>query len=620
MEFRVLGPLDVRIGDETIALGGGKQRAVLAVLLLRAGEVVSMERLVDEVWGDDPPPSAAHTLESYVSRLRQLFNGHGPLLVRRGAGYALEIGDATLDARGFVELQERAGLAAAMDEHHDVVDLTAAALAMWRGPALADVALASAGRAEADRLEELRLRTYELRFDAELALAQHERAIGELQTLVAQNQYRERFVAQLMLALYRAGRHAEALEVYEQTRRRLDEDLGLQPSTDLQQLSGRIVRQDPELRWLGAMQSSRPVAVMRSKARRLTELVIVGAGVAAVMAFTASGSTPRLPAVTQASAIGTSPIALVLPKDNPEPWVNPKLIRQVRSVAGSRSIETEVVLAASSPSEREIARIWDRLDDGDFGMAVVVGNALSKVVAPIAREVTGTHFVFLDASLTELSLVGAQNATGAPFRGEQTVELAGYLSGLAPRRDGFGKADMVSVVLGVRSPHAKRVARAFERGVRRSRPGVRVRVDYANEVNDPTTCELIANDQIDAGSDVVLAAAGSCGLGALAVARLRGVWGIGRYEDGAIEEDPHMLAATMKDWFRATGQLLTDYELRRLAAGKDEVFDLNDDYAVMIWVNSSVPESMWSKVTELCSKIRIRDRDESGHRNGMIEG
>jgi len=101
MEFRVLGPLDVRLGGETLALGGGKQRAVLAVLLLRAGEVVSVERLVDEVWGDDPPPSAAHTLESYVSRLRQLFNGHGPRLVRRGAGYALELGDATLDARGF---------------------------------------------------------------------------------------------------------------------------------------------------------------------------------------------------------------------------------------------------------------------------------------------------------------------------------------------------------------------------------------------------------------------------------------------------------------------------------------------------------------------------------------
>ena len=169
---------EVSSGGEQISLGGAKQRAVLAVLLLRAGEVVPVERLIDEVWGTDPPPSAAHTLESYVSRLRQLFNGHGPRLVRRGAGYALELGEAMLDARGFVELQERASLAGAMDEHADVVELTAAALAMWRGPALADVALASAGRAEADRLEELRLRTHELRFDAELALGRNEQAIG----------------------------------------------------------------------------------------------------------------------------------------------------------------------------------------------------------------------------------------------------------------------------------------------------------------------------------------------------------------------------------------------------------------------------------------------------------
>jgi DNA-binding SARP family transcriptional activator len=207
MSFHVLGPLEVRVGDEALVVGGAKQRAVLAVLLLRAGEVVPVERLVDEVWGNDPPPSAAHTLESYISRVRQLLVGHGPLLVRKGAGYALELGDATLDSRGFCELQERAALAAAMDDHADVVALTTAALEMWRGPALADVALASAGRAEAERLEEIRLRTFELRFDSELALGQHERAVGELQPLVAQNPYRERFVAQLMLALYRAGRH-----------------------------------------------------------------------------------------------------------------------------------------------------------------------------------------------------------------------------------------------------------------------------------------------------------------------------------------------------------------------------------------------------------------------------
>ena len=214
IELGILGPLEVRLAGESLTPGGAKQRAVLAALLLRDEELVSVERLVDEVWGDDPPPSAAHTLESYVSRLRQLFNGHGPTLVRRGAGYSLELHGATLDSRTFVALYESATLAAAAGEPESVVQHASAALAVWRGPALADVALASAGRAEAERLEELRLRTYELRFEADLALGRHEQVVSELQTLVGQSPYRERFVAQLMLALYRSGRHAEALETY----------------------------------------------------------------------------------------------------------------------------------------------------------------------------------------------------------------------------------------------------------------------------------------------------------------------------------------------------------------------------------------------------------------------
>jgi len=247
MEFRLLGPLEARVAGEAVPLGGAKQRAVLAVLLLRADEAVPVERLIDEIWGDSPPPSAAHSLEAYVSRLRQLFNGHGPSLVRRGAGYSLELGDAQLDVRDFMELLDGVSHALEASDDARVSRLAADALALWRGPALADVALASAGRVEAERLEELRLRTLEQRFDARLALGRDEKLVGELQVLVGQNPYRERFVAQLMLALYRSGRHADALDAYEKTRTALDDDLGLQPSAELQQLSGQIVRQEPAL-------------------------------------------------------------------------------------------------------------------------------------------------------------------------------------------------------------------------------------------------------------------------------------------------------------------------------------------------------------------------------------
>ena len=177
----------------------------LAVLLLSANEVISVERLIDEVWGDRSPPSAAHSLEAYVSRIRQLLNGHGPTLTRRGAGYRLDLGGATLDADLFAQELQGASDAAAEGDLGLASVLASRALALWHGPALADVSLASAGRAEAERLEEARLRAFELRFDAELDLGHHEAIVGELQVLVGQNPYRERFVAQLMLTLYRSG-------------------------------------------------------------------------------------------------------------------------------------------------------------------------------------------------------------------------------------------------------------------------------------------------------------------------------------------------------------------------------------------------------------------------------
>jgi DNA-binding SARP family transcriptional activator/basic membrane lipoprotein Med (substrate-binding protein (PBP1-ABC) superfamily) len=604
MQFRVLGPLEASIGGESIPLGGAKQRAVLAVLLLRAGEVVSVERLVEEVWGDEPPPSAAHTLESYVSRLRQLFNGHGPRLLRRGSGYVLELADAELDARTFAELHEQGCLAASEEDHERVVRLTAAALAVWRGPALADVALASAGRAEAERLEELRLRTHEVRLDAQLALGKHEHVIGELQALVWQNPYRERFVAQLMLALYRSGRHAEALDVYERLRVSLDADLGLQPSADLQRLSGQIVRQDSELRLLGTTPATGPVAAIGGKARRLTELVVVGAAVSAVMAFTASGST-RQPGLAEAvPADRPRPIALILPRENPEPELNSRLIDHVRIPAASRDVRVDVIVTQPEPSTTQIERIGERLARRNVGLALVFGNALSRGFASLARDVPDTRFAFLDASLAELALEGAPNASAVRFGDEQTSHLAGYLSGLAPLRGSSDKADMVSVVLGFQTPQARAVAREFRRGVRRASPGVRVRVDYANDVFDPTACERIANDQIDAGSDIVFADAGRCGLGALAVARIRGVWGIGGYEDGA-QPGPHILARTYKDWFKALDIVMNEYQFQTADLGQDYVLDLNDEYAVGIDTHEVVSPSMWSKVVHRCSELRL---------------
>ena len=611
IDFLVLGPLEVRLGGESLPLGGAKQRALLAALLLRAGEVVSVERLIDEIWGDEPPPSAAHSLESYVSRLRQVLAGHGPALVRRGAGYSLELHSAALDAQTFVELQEEAATAA---EPSRARELARAALDVWRGPALADVALASAGRAEAERLEELRLRAFEVRFDAELALGCHAQVVGELQALVAQNPYRERFVAQLMLALYRSGRHADALDVYERTRAALSGDLGLQPSLELQQLSGQIVRQDPQLtRPAAALSAASPPRPMR-RTRRLSQFVAVGASVVGTMTFTASGGAPR---ESEANVGGptTMRVALVLPRDPERATVEDVRIDRTLSgfeTAALYEYDTEILVSGElDPPAAQIERVSRRIEQGRFGFVLVLGDGdTARALAGLAADLPNTRFAFLDASLRTLGLEGVENATGVPFADDESADLAGYLSGLVPRLRGSRRVrtDVVSVVAGEDSTRTRKVIAGFRRGLRSALPRVRVLVDYSNELVDPTACEHLANRQIDAGSDVVYALAGRCGHGALAVARVRGVWGIRAEEDGGPEGE-YLLATTDKDWDRAATSLINAFAGESLPRGRDVVLGLADDYAVGL-ENAASTNRFWSKVILRCSNIRrhtIRD-------------
>ena len=245
MEFRVLGPFEVLAEGQPVALGGARQRAVLAILLLHRGEVVSVDRIVDELWGERPPDTATKTVQVYVSRLRKAL-GEG-VLVTRGGGYALEVDADQVDADRF----ER--LAAEGRERSIGVKPTVAAeslreaLDLWRGPPLADFAYESFAQNEIARLEELRLVALENRIEADLALGRHAELVPELEALVAEHPTRERLRGQLMLALYRSGRQSEALESYQDARRTLDEELGLEPGPELQQLEREILAQDPAI-------------------------------------------------------------------------------------------------------------------------------------------------------------------------------------------------------------------------------------------------------------------------------------------------------------------------------------------------------------------------------------
>jgi len=248
MEFRILGPLEIRSESGLTQDLAGKQRALLAVLLLHADEAVSTGRLIDALWGDEPPDTAGKALQVYISRLRKLLEPDGKgLLVTRPPGYALQLGAHELDLRRFERLREEASSAAADGDPATAEARLAEALSLWRGSPLADLAQEPFAHTEIARLEELRLLAVEDRNDALLALGRHAEVVAETEALIADHPLRERLRAQLILALYRSRRQAEALDAYQAARRALVDDLGIEPSPELQQLEGRILRQDPSL-------------------------------------------------------------------------------------------------------------------------------------------------------------------------------------------------------------------------------------------------------------------------------------------------------------------------------------------------------------------------------------
>jgi len=245
VDFAVLGALAVQRDGEDLPLGGPKQRALLAILLLNANTAVSRDRLIDGIWGERPPPTAAHTLDNYVSRLRKTL-GDGRVS-RRAPGYVLQVMPDELDLDRFERLLALGrGHLAAGDTGQAARDFRAA-LALWRGPALADLRFEPFAVAEADRLEELRLQVLDYRIEADLALGAGSELVPELEALVREHPFRERPLGLLMLALYRAERQAEALAAYQAGRRRLAEQLGLEPGPELRELQRKILEHDPSL-------------------------------------------------------------------------------------------------------------------------------------------------------------------------------------------------------------------------------------------------------------------------------------------------------------------------------------------------------------------------------------
>jgi DNA-binding SARP family transcriptional activator len=277
-DFRILGPLEVSDETGALLLGGLKQRAVLALLLLEPGRIVSVDRLIDALWGENPPRTATTSLQNFISQLRKTLGAE--VLETKSPGYRLRVRPGELDLDRFrVTLESARGA-----DPQTRAEKLRHALALWRGPALADLAYEQFAQPHIAHLEELRLAALEERVDADLALGAHAELIGELEALVEEYPMRERLRGQYMLALYRAGRQAEALQAYAEGRRILVDQLGIEPSRDLQQLHGAILRQENALQApgpappaedhfeqvLGALFQGRLVAVLGAEIGDLT--------------------------------------------------------------------------------------------------------------------------------------------------------------------------------------------------------------------------------------------------------------------------------------------------------------------------------------------------------------
>ncbi len=381
MEFGILGPVEVRLDGEPVPLGGPKPRALLAILLLNANDVVSRDRLIDGLWAERPPPSAAHTLDDYVSRLRKSLGGER--IETRAPGYLLHVETGALDLDRFDQLVERGRDALARGDVRAAASRLREALALWRGPALADVLYEPFATLEAQRLEQGYLSALEDRIEADLALNGSSELVTELSELVRDHPFRERLIGQLMLALYRAGRQAEALDAFRVAKHRSAEELGLEPGMRLRQLERQILNHDPALgaprppiRRLRVGGQSRLVAIATAIVAGVTIGVVLGIG--RTDAAHAPAVVQDALAVVDASSgrvepgieFAGSPAALA--PDSSSLWVADPDEGVVLRVSLSSAAVEDRIPVAGQPGDVAVG-------DGSVWVATTVGGTVSRI-------------------------------------------------------------------------------------------------------------------------------------------------------------------------------------------------------------------------------------------------
>ncbi|MEA2241998.1 MAG: hypothetical protein QOD24_1554, partial [Solirubrobacteraceae bacterium] len=367
MEFRLLGPLEVLSDGQPLPIGGSKQRGVLALLLLAPNEVVSTDRLIDEVWGHRPPKSVEASLQNCISNLRAVVGRD--VIETRAPGYRLKVDAGSIDALRFEQ---------ALEASHelDPPERSAAlreALALWRGPPLADLELEGDARAAVSRLDELRLAALEQRIEAELALGHHDAALGEIEALAIRHPARERLRHLQMLALYRAGRQRDALRVYQEVRLELVEEFGLEPSESLRALERMIIAHDPALRLLPGA----PKGLLREPLKRNVVVAIME-----VVDLDGAG-----PAARRAAAAALAEIAMVIERHGGS--VRQLLAEELVAVFAAHDDDTSRALRAvievrdSVPDRFVVLTAVERLaGEGDLSTDLDAARRLLAHAAP----------------------------------------------------------------------------------------------------------------------------------------------------------------------------------------------------------------------------------------------
>jgi DNA-binding SARP family transcriptional activator/basic membrane lipoprotein Med (substrate-binding protein (PBP1-ABC) superfamily) len=593
VEYRLLGSFQVVRAGGVLPFGGVQQRAVLAMLLLDGDRVVSIERLVDGLWGERPPKSAAHTVRVYISQLRKLV-GDG-VLVTEGRGYLLRRAADDLDVDRFERLVDE-GRALAEAGDLAAPRVLKQGLDLWRGPALAEFAEQPFAGAEIRRLDELRVECSEMFFDAQLGAGQGAQLVAPLEQLVNDHPLRERLAAQLMVALYRAGRQAAALDAYQRTREHLDE-VGLQPTEQLKRLQAQILQHDQLLEASPPIDRPLPVTTRRPLRRR-TLAVVLPLFACAVLIVSALAITSRDGHTPPAAS--RTPITLVLggtqqaadaPPTDVEADIDSAELAGLRRASQADGVNVRVAYGDYIEALSRAARTSD---------LVILGPSFRfDEMARVTRRFPQTTFILAGGSVHDAAF--GKNVVGLLFDDYEVGYLGGYLSSLEARNP-----PRVSAVAGLPTPEVERIVAGYRAGVRVARPGVRAIVGYSRSFANRAACEQLANRQIDRGSTVVFDIAGVCGFGALDAAGVRGVSAVGIDTDLS-SLGPQVIGSVVKRFDSAIQYAIGLYLRHRLASGHDITLNLGNDAVSLVGVSPQVPASVRARIEHVISVLRAHD-------------